>query len=70
MLETASDTHHLQYQCDANQEGIIIKNEISFHKNHKANLASVCKKCHDKIHNKDIKMKRVKTSNGYQFQEI
>ena len=69
-LEEACDMHHLQYQQDANEEGIIIKNEITFHKNHKANLASVCKKCHDKIHENNIRMKRVKTSEGYQFQEI
>ena len=70
MMEPASDIHHLQYQNEANSEGIIIKNEISFHKNHKANLASVCKGCHDKIHQNDTKIRRVKTSDGYVFQEI
>ena len=69
-MEQASDTHHLQYQQDADDENIIVRNEITFHKNHVANLASVCKSCHDKIHQDNIRMKRVKTTDGYQFQQI
>lgn len=40
------EIHHLQQQKDANKDGFI----GSFHKNHAANLMSVCETCHDKIH--------------------
>jgi len=40
------ETHHLAPQKAANSEGFI----GTFHKNHPANLSSVCSKCHDKIH--------------------
>ena len=69
-MQQACDTHHLQYQQDADEDDMIITNQITFHKNHKSNLASVCKSCHDRIHNKNIRMKRVKTSDGYKFHEI
>ena len=38
-----------------------------FHKNHIANLASVCEKCHDKIHMEKglTPMKKKKTTKGY-----
>lgn len=42
----ASEIHHLQYQKHANKNNYI--NE--FHKNHNANLISICDKCHDNIH--------------------
>ena len=51
--EVGSEIHHLQHQKDANDKGFI----GHFHKNHKANLISICEKCHDNIHkeeNKDI----------------
>ena len=69
-MKEACDTHHLQYQQDADEDDMIITNEITFHKNHRSNLASVCKSCHDKIHTNKIRMKRVKTTNGYEFHEI
>ena len=69
-LKEACDTHHLQYQQDADEDDRIITNQITFHKNHKSNLASVCKCCHDRIHSKNIRMKRVKTTDGYKFHEI
>jgi DNA mismatch repair protein MutS len=40
------ETHHLSPQHMADSVGYI----GTFHKNHPANLASVCEKCHDKIH--------------------
>ena len=44
-----SEIHHLQYQETADDDGYI-KN---FHKNHKANLISICEICHNKEHNKN-----------------
>jgi len=61
--EIAEETHHLSPQKDADKNGFI----GSFHKNHKANLTSVCEKCHDKLHETtDIKKKK-KTTNGYKI---
>ena len=55
------ETHHLSPQKDADVNGYI----GTFHKNHKANLASVCEKCHNKIHEKNEKLTRKKTTNGF-----
>ena len=63
----ADDIHHLQYQSDAG----INKYIGSFHKNHPANLLSVCKRCHSTIHEKDIRYIKKKTNTGeYKLQEI
>jgi DNA mismatch repair ATPase MutS len=40
------EIHHLAQQKEANKDGFI----GSFHKNHPANLASVCEECHREIH--------------------
>lgn len=64
------EIHHLSPQCDSDENGFI----DTFHKNHPANLASVCSKCHDKIHacekssppKKEKKItQRKKTTKGY-----
>ena len=61
------EIHHLQHQKDANDDGFI----GSFHKNHSANLLTVCEKCHLKMHDmenqKDSKIPTVKkkTTKGY-----
>jgi DNA mismatch repair protein MutS len=47
--EIGTETHHLSPQKDANEKGFI----GSFHKNHSANLASVCEKCHINLHSND-----------------
>jgi DNA mismatch repair protein MutS len=47
--EFGEDIHHLQHQIDANDDGFI----GTFHKNHPANLVSICEPCHHKLHNKD-----------------
>ena len=66
--ELATETHHLSPQRLSNKEGFI----GSFHKNHNANLASVCEKCHNQIHKEEVKpgtkpeiVKRKKTTKGY-----
>tara|TARA_B100000123_G_scaffold120554_2_gene88983 strand:+ start:2020 stop:5067 length:3048 start_codon:yes stop_codon:yes gene_type:complete len=51
--EVGTEIHHLQHQKEANDKGFI----NHFHKDHKANLISICEECHQKVHkeeNKDI----------------
>ena len=43
----STDTHHLQFQENADSKGYINK---QFHKNTKANLVSICKECHKKYY--------------------
>ena len=59
------EIHHLQQQKEANEDGFI----GSFHKNHVANLLTVCEECHDKIHSnaKEPGKIRKKTTKGYQL---
>ena len=44
-----TETHHLAEQQTANKDGFI----NSFHKNHKANLVSICESCHNKEHHEE-----------------
>lgn len=60
----AKEVHHLQYQQDANDKGIIKKGGQSFHKNNAANLLNLCEKCHDDFHSKNKVCKKVKTTKG------
>ena len=46
--EMGTEVHHLQQQMDANEDGFI----GSIHKNHPANLMTVCEKCHNSFHKK------------------
>jgi DNA mismatch repair protein MutS len=46
----AEEVHHIAPQKDADSKGII----DHFHKNHKANLLSVCHKCHMDIEHGDL----------------
>jgi DNA mismatch repair protein MutS len=57
------ETHHLSPQGAADKNGFI----GTFHKNHPANLMSVCSKCHDAEHSKETKTTiiRKKTTKGY-----
>lgn len=61
----ATETHHMIPQEDA-VDGFI----GSHHKNHKANLCSICKDCHAKITKNKIKHTRVKTSNGRELHQL
>lgn len=54
--EIAEETHHLIPQKDASAIGYI----DTFHKNHLANLISVCEPCHDNFHKKDTNTENVK----------
>jgi DNA mismatch repair protein MutS len=61
-LEIGEEIHHLNPQKNADVNGFI----GTFHKNHKANLASVCQACHDKIHeSKQTVMRKKKTTKGF-----
>lgn len=42
----ANDTHHIKFQCNANDKGF---NE-HIQKNHKSNLIPLCKPCHQMVH--------------------
>jgi DNA mismatch repair protein MutS len=69
--EMASEVHHLQHQKNANDKGIIKHHEGHiFHKNHPANLLSVCEKCHDELHASGKQHKVVKTSKGTVIREL
>ena len=47
----ATDVHHINQQCDANENNIINDNENGiFNKNKLWNLVSLCKKCHQNVH--------------------
>jgi len=67
----ATEVHHLQHQKDANQDGFIEKEgEGAFHKNHPANLISLCETCHDAFHKEKTQHKKVKTSKGHILETI
>jgi DNA mismatch repair protein MutS len=63
------ETHHLQQQKDADENGFI----GGIHKNHPANLLTVCEKCHNKIHSPYNSVgatkapKKTKTTDGYKL---
>jgi len=52
--ELATETHHLVPQQAANGQGFV----GTFHKNHPANLAAVCEKCHQSFHTESTKTAR------------
>ena len=56
-----SEIHHLRYQKEANDKDYI----GSFHKDHPANLASICEPCHHHIHSLGLIYEKRKTSDGY-----
>lgn len=55
--DIATEVHHLKEQHTADSRGFI----GTFNKNHKANLMSICEKCHDQTHSKKVvkKMKKI-----------
>ena len=59
------DIHHL-----SPQELADVNNYIrNFHKNHKANLANVCKPCHEEITKNGIIHRKMKTTEGFKYLE-
>ena len=65
-----TEVHHLQHQVDANEDGIISTSDSVFHKNNLANLMTLCEACHDEIHKKGTKQKKVRTSKGQKLIDI
>jgi DNA mismatch repair protein MutS len=66
--ELGQETHHLAEQKFADQDGFI----GTFHKNHSANLVSLCTACHLKQHTSSIDEPAVilgkkKTTKGYKL---
>ena len=61
----SQETHHMNPQKNADTNGFI----NTFHKNHPANLLSVCEKCHTQIHTTNIIQQRKKTTKGYILQQ-
>jgi DNA mismatch repair protein MutS len=65
--EIATEVHHLNPQREANEKGFI----DSFHKNHIANLAAICEKCHSELHHgEQTQLIRKKTTKGIVLCEI
>ena len=59
--EEGNEIHHINYQNLANKFGHI----DSIHMNMKGNLCSICEKCHDMVHNDEIKINGyIETSEG------
>jgi len=53
--EAGEEIHHIVQQKEADKNGIIRSNDsiqtsVPFHKNHPANLQTLCSKCHEKVH--------------------
>jgi DNA mismatch repair protein MutS len=69
-IKMGEEVHHMQYQKDANDNNLISLENTVFHKNHPANLLNICKKCHDEIHKKNTKQKKVKTSKGIKVVDV
>jgi len=74
-----TEVHHLQHQRVANADGLIQSEDLGmFHKNHPANLMTLCEKCHLEFHStkdeekgeKKKMNKRVKTSKGTKIMSV
>jgi DNA mismatch repair protein MutS len=61
--EISQEIHHLSPQRLADEKGFI----DAFHKNHAGNLAALCEKCHDKIHEANVAFVKRKTTRGYKL---
>ena len=68
--KVGTEVHHLQFQSDAAENGVINTSDAIFHKNNLANLLTLCEACHDNIHKKNTRLKKVKTTKGTKLQEI
>jgi DNA mismatch repair protein MutS len=62
--EAGEEVHHLQHQQNATENGVIQQGGATFHKNHVANLITLCEKCHTTFHKSKAQHKRVKTTKG------
>jgi len=60
------EVHHLQHQEKADKKNMI----NNFHKNHSANLLTLCEECHINIHKSGKQHKKIKTSIGIKIEEM
>ena len=58
-VDMATEIHHMHYRKDMGKDDMRL--------NHKANLSSVCDKCHDNIHKLGLVYERKKTLEGYKI---
>ena len=65
-----TEVHHLQYQKDADSNGLITNSDGILHKNDLANLLTLCESCHNSIHKKKVRLKKVKTTKGIELKEL
>lgn len=65
-INMGQEIHHMQEQRDADQAGYI----SGFHKNHPANLVSVCESCHDKIHNTNTKSQETSSNTSSSMESV
>lgn len=69
--QRGKEVHHMRHQADANEDGLIVDEDgTTFHKNHLANLMTLCEACHDALHQTGVKQKRVRTSKGHKVVDI
>ena len=70
--QMGTEVHHLQHQNRAKNNGMIENVEANsiFHKNHPANLLTLCETCHNEIHKSKTQHKKVKTSKGKALLQI
>ena len=62
--DEAKEVHHIKYQSSANEYEHI----DNIHKNNKSNLCNLCVKCHDKVHNDELKINGyIETSHGIEL---
>ncbi len=68
-VQMGAEVHHLQHQSEADNDNVI-RGSSPFHKNHLANLMTLCEKCHSEIHKTKKQHKKVKTTKGIKIQTI
>jgi DNA mismatch repair protein MutS len=71
--EIGTEIHHLNAQKTADDDGFIETDDGNVvHKNHPANLMSICEECHDNYHENDEEfvLTRKKTSKGYKIEKL
>ena len=71
--EIGTEIHHLNAQKMADDDGFIETDDGNVvHKNHPANLMSICEECHDNYHENDEEfiLTRKKTSKGYKIEKL
>ena len=60
-----AEVHHLQHQSNADSNGVIhASNGSVFHKNHVANLMTLCEMCHDMMHKEKTEHVKRRTNKG------